>query len=159
MVKWYYRSVFDELEDMRKYMELLNRQIHGINPAVLLPAAGDSAVKMLPAQRISFPVEVSENDDEVMVTAIMITGMVKKDLALDLINPQALEITCARREERTDENEGYHLNGRMFWSVTRIVTLPEPVTGDGSSAIFRNGVLEVHLKKTRKESKQKIFID
>ncbi|MDD1683197.1 MAG: Hsp20/alpha crystallin family protein [Methanoregula sp.] len=159
MVKWYYRSVFDELEDMRKYMELLNRQMYGTNPAALLPAAGESAIKMLPAQRTTLPVEVSENDDEVVVTAAVIAGITKKDLTLDLINPLALEITCVRTEERTDENKGYYLRGRMSRSMTRIVSLPKPVTDDGSSAIFKNDVLEIHLKKTRKESRGKIFID
>lgn len=159
MIKWYYRSVFDELDDIRKYRELLNRQIYETNPAALLPAAGESAVKMLPAQPMSFSVKVSENEDEVMVTATLTAGMVKEDIALYLINPLALEITCERTEERSHENEGYFLHGYMSGSVTRIVTLPEPVSDDGSSAIVRNDVLEVHLKKTRKESKRKISID
>jgi HSP20 family protein len=47
----------------------------------------------------------------------------------------------------------------MSGSVTRIITLPEPVSDDGSSAKVRNDLLEVHLKKTRKESKRKISID
>jgi len=159
MDKWYYRSVFDELDDIRKYRELLNRQIYGTNPAVLLPAAGESAVKMLPVQPMTFSVEVSENDDEVMVTATLCAGIRKKDIALYLINPLALEITCERTEERTDENEGYFLHRCMSGSVTRIITLPEPVSDDGSSAKVRNDLLEVHLKKTRKESKRKISID
>jgi HSP20 family protein len=159
MVKWYYRSVFDELDDIRKYRELLNRQIYGTNPAALLPAAGESAVKMLPAQPMFLSMKVSENDDEVMVTATLIAGIMKKDIALYLINPLALEITCERTEERTDENEGYYLHGCMSGSVTRTVTLPEPVSDNGSSALVRNDVLEVHLKKTRKKSKRKIPVD
>ncbi len=159
MVKWYYRSVFDELEDMRKYMELLNRQIYGTSPAALLPATGGSARKMLPAQPTTFHVDVSENDDEVVITADMIAGITKKDIVLDLINPQALEITCERKDETTDENERYYLRKRSFRLMTRIVPLPKPVTDDGSSATFRNGALEVHLKKITKESRGKISID
>jgi HSP20 family protein len=159
MIKWYYRSVFDELDDIRKYRELLNRQIYETNPTALLPAAGVSAVKMLPAQPMTFSVEVSENDDEVMVTATLTAGIMKEDIALYLINPLALEITCERTEERTDEEKGYFLHGCMSGSVRRIITLPEPVSDDGSSAIVRNDVLEVHLKKTTKESKRKISID
>jgi HSP20 family protein len=159
MIKWYYRSVFDELEDMRNYLELLNRQIYGTNPAALLPATGGSARKMLPLQPTTLPVDVYENDNEVVITADMAAGITKKDIVLDLIDPQTLEITCERKDETTDQNEGYYLCERMSRSMTRIVPLPKPVTEDGSSATFRNGVLEVHLKKITKESRGKIPVD
>jgi HSP20 family protein len=159
MAKWYYRSVFDELEDMRKYMELLNRQMYGINPAALLPASGASAIKMLPAQRTTLHVDVSENDDEVIVTTDMIPGIAKNDITLDLINPHALEITCERMEERKGKNHGYYMRERNFGSISRVITLPKAVTEDGAFAMFMNGVLEVHLKKTTKESRGKISID
>jgi HSP20 family protein len=159
MVKWYYRSVFDELEDMRKYMELLNRQIYGTNPAALLPDTGGSARKMLPVPPTTLHVAVSENDDEVIITADMIAGITKKDIVLDLINPQALEITCERSDETTHENERYYQRKHTITSMTRIVPLPKPVTDEGSSATFRNGVLEVHLKKITKGSRGKISID
>ena len=82
MVKWYYRSVFDELEDMREYLESLNREIYGTTPAALLPAPGGFPRKMLPAQQTTLPVDVSENDDEVVITAGMSAGITKKDIAL-----------------------------------------------------------------------------
>ena len=159
MVKWYYRSVFDELEDMRKYLEVLNRQIYETNPAALLPAAGGSARKMLPAQQTTLHVQVSENDDEVVITAGMIAGITKKDIALDLIDSRTLEITCVRKDVVTDENGRYCLRERTFESMTQLVSLPKPVTDDGSSATFRDGVLEVHLKKITKESRGKIPVD
>lgn len=159
MVKWYYRSVFDELEDMRHYMEWLDRQIYGTNPAAMLPAAGESAIRMLPEQRKIFSVEVSEKEDEVVVTAAMIAGTMKKDITLDLISPRTLEITCERTEGGTDENGGYYLRERMSGSMRWVVRLQKPVTDDGSSAMFRNGVLEVHLKKIMRESGKNIFID
>ncbi|MGA9085489.1 MAG: Hsp20/alpha crystallin family protein [Methanoregula sp.] len=159
MVKWYYRSVFDELEDMRKYLEVLNRQIYGTTPAALLPAFGGSARKMLPLQPTTLRVDVFENDDEVVITADMSAGITKKDIFLELINPHALEITCEQKEVITDENERYCPRERMSRSMTRVVPLPKPVTDAGSSATFRDGVLEVRLKKIAKEPRGKIFID
>jgi len=159
MVKWYYRSVFDELEDMRKYLEVLNRQIYGTTPAALLPAYGGSARKMLPLQPATLRVDVFENEDEVVITAGMSAGITKKDIFLELINPHALEITCEQKEVMTDENGRYCLRERTSRSMTRLITLPKPVTDAGSSATFRNGVLEVHLKKITKESRGKISID
>jgi HSP20 family protein len=159
MVRWYYRSLFDELEDMRNYMESLTRQLYNTSPVALLPASGESPVKMLPASRAPLHVDVAENDTEVVVTADMIPGVSKKDISLDLINPQALEISCERKEEKKEEKEGYYMRERSFGSMTRVVPLPKPVTEDGSSSTFKNGVLEVHLKKTTKESRGKIAVD
>ena len=159
MVKWYYRSVFDELEDMRKYLEALDRQIYEIHPAALLPAAGGSARMMLPVPPTTFHAAISENDDEVIITFGMSAGIMKENISLDLIDPRTLEISCARTDESSDENEGYCLHEHTFASMTRAVTLPKPVTDDGSSATFRDGVLEVHLKKIIKESRGKIPVD
>ncbi len=159
MVRWYYRSIFDELEDMRKYMESLSRQMYDTGPAALLPATAEAGTKMLPAQRTDLHVDVTEKDDEVVVTADMIPGLAKKDISLDLVTPQALEISCERREERKEENEGYYLRERSFGSMTRIVPLPKPVTENASSATFKNGVLEIHLKKVAKDSGGKIAIE
>ncbi len=159
MVRWYYRSVFDEIDDMRKYMEALSREIYATSPVALLPAAGGLGNKMLPAQRPDFHVDVTEKDDEVVVTADMIPGVGKKDISLDLVTPQALEISCERKGEKKDEKEGYYLRERCFGSMTRIVPLPTPVTENASSAMFKNSVLEIHLKKITKEPRGKISID
>ncbi|MFA7695109.1 MAG: Hsp20/alpha crystallin family protein [Methanoregula sp.] len=159
MVRWYYRSVFDELEDMRNYLEVLNRQIYGTNSATLLPAAGEPTLTMLSAQPTMLPVEVSEKDDELVITVEMMAGTTKQEIALDLITPRALEITCEQTEERIGETVGCYLHERRSGSMTQAVSLPEPVTDAGSSATFKNGVLEVHLKKIRKEPGRKIPVD
>lgn len=125
----------------------------------LLPAAGDTGTKMLPAQRTALRVDVTERDNEVVVTADLIPGVSKEDISLDLINPQALEISCERREERKEEKEGYYMRERSFGSITRIVPLPKPVTDSGASASFKNGVLEIVLKKASREPKTKIAIE
>jgi HSP20 family protein len=160
MVRWYYRSVFDELEEMRKYMEALSQQMYDTSPVALLPGSAESGTRMLPATRAAnLRVDVTETDKEVVVTADMIPGVSKKDITLDLVNPQALEISCERRDEKKEENEGYYMRERTFGSMTRVVPLPKPVTEDGSSSTFKNGVLEVHLKKTTKEPRGKIAIE
>jgi HSP20 family protein len=128
MARWYYKSIFDELDDMRNYMDALFHQMYETNPTALLPSAGESATKMLPAQQSRLRVDVAEHGDEVVVTADLIPGVTKKDISLDLINPQALEISWERKEEKKGEKEGYYLRERRFGSMTRIVPLPVPVT-------------------------------
>jgi HSP20 family protein len=159
VVRWYYRSVFDELEEMRHYMESLYHEIYETNPTALLPAAPDMSSKLLTAHRADFHIDVTERDDEVIVTADLIHGLSKKDILLSLINPRALEISCERREEKNEEMEEYSLRERNFGSITRFISLPVAVTEEGSTASFRNGVLEVHLKKSRKEAKGTITIE
>ena len=47
---------------------------------------------------------------------------------------------------------------RMAGSMSRIVTLPADVTNDEAKASFRNGVLEVSLKKMKGVRKNRIEI-
>jgi HSP20 family protein len=159
MARWYYKSIFDELEEMRTYMDALFHEMYGTNPTALLPSAGEPATKLLAAQPSRLRVDVAEHDDEVIVTADLIPGVTKKDISLDLINPQALEISWERKEEKKEEKEGYYLRERRFGSMTRIVPLPVTVTEDKATATVKNGVLEVHLKKAAKEPKGKIAIE
>ncbi len=140
-------------------MDSLSRQLYDTSQPALLPATGETDSKMLPAPRTNFRVDVSEKGDEVVVMADMIPGVTKKDITLDLINPQALEISCERKEEKKEEKEGYYMRERTFGSMTRIVPLPKPVTEEGSSSTFKNGVLEVHLKKATKEPRGKIPVE
>jgi HSP20 family protein len=159
MARWYYKSIFDELDEMRNYMDALFQQMYRTNPTALLPSASESAPKLLPVQQSRLRVDVIEQSDEVVVTADLIPGVTKKDISLDLINPQALEISWERKDEKKEEQEGYYLRERRFGSMTRIVPLPVPVTQDKATATVKNGVLEVHLKKTTKEPKGKIAIE
>jgi HSP20 family protein len=159
VVRWYYRSVFDELEEMKHYMDSLFHEIYETNPTALLPAAHGTSTKLLPAQRADLRVVVTEQSDEIIVMVDLIPGVSKKDITLSLVNPKALEISCERKEEKKEERVEYYLHERSFGFMTRFVPLPKAVTEDGSTASFRNGILEVHLRKSTKEAKGKILIE
>jgi HSP20 family protein len=154
MVRWYYQSVFDELEEMRTYMESLSRQMYDTSPMVLLP--GPPGTRLLPAQRAGLRVDVADTGREVVVTADMISGISKKDITLTLISPRTLEISCECRGGNPEEKEGCFLRERRFGYMTRVITLPRPVSEEGSSATFKDGVLEVHLTLSEKDTKGKI---
>ena len=159
MARWYYRSIFDELEDMRKYLDALFREAGEGSPTALLPAGSGSAAKMLPVTLSRPGVDVVQHEDEVVVTADLAPGVFKKDITLDLVNPRALEISWERKEEEKEEEEGYYLRERRFGSMTRIVPLPVTVTQEKATATVKNGVLEIHLKKSAKEPTAKIPIE
>lgn len=159
MVRWYYPSIFDELEEMRKYMEALSRQMNETSPTALLTGPAEPTTKMLPAHRAGPRIDVTDTDREVVVIADLIPGVLKKDITITLITPQALEISCECKKENHEDKEGYFLREQRFGSMIRVVPLPCPVIEGGSGATFRNGLLEVHLKKAEKELKGKISID
>jgi len=114
---------------------------------------------MLPVTLPRPGVDVVQHDDEVVVTADLAPGVFKKDITLDLIDPRALEISWERKEEEKEEKEGYYLRERRFGSMTRIVPLPVTVTREKATATVKNGVLEIHLKKSAKEPTAKIAIE
>ena len=159
MVRWYYRSVFDELEEMKHYMDSLFHEIYETNPTALLPAAFGTSTKLLPAHQADLRVVVTEQGDEIIVMVDLIPGVSKKDITLSLVNPKALEISCERKEEKKEERVEYYLHERSFGSMTRFIPLPKAVTENGSTASFRNGVLEVHLRKSTQDAKGKIPIE
>ena len=48
---------------------------------------------------------------------------------------------------------------RVYGSMRRIIALPSEVTEEDSTASFKNGVLEVRLKKAKGAEKTKIRIE
>ena len=153
----YERSIFEEFDDLREYVNSMFRQALAPADMPMLPS-GEGA-KLPTPFRHELKVDVVEHDDEVIVTADMIPGVDKKDISLELINSHALKVSCERREEKNEEKEGYYLHERRFGSLQRIVPLPSQVTYDGAKSTFKNGVLEVHLKKTKEAKKSKIAIE
>lgn len=159
MSGWYYQHILEELEDLRDYLNSLFHWIHETNQKTPLPDPGSQPVKMASSVQGNLRVDVIDHDDEVIVRADMIIGDQKKDIKIDLIDSQALKIFCDRKGEKKDESENYSMCERSFGSMTRIVPLPKPVTEEGSHAIFKDGVLEVHLKKSKPGADSTIAIE
>jgi HSP20 family protein len=153
----YRRSIFDELDDMRAYMDELFQQT-ALENRLPLPGPAQADV-MLPAVRGEFRVDVLDHADEVTITADIIPGVEKKDIRLDLVNPRALEISFERKKEREEKKEGYYVRERSFGSMRRIVPLPSEVTEKDARATFKNGVLEIHMKKAVSEPVKGITIE
>lgn len=148
MVQWYYRSLFDDLEEIRNYMESLNHHLYGTNPIAMLPGHVISSMAMLPAEQDYLPVEITDEDDEIVVRAELPPEISKKDITLTLVNPHSLAISCGVTDELQNDEEGYFVRERRFRCISRIIAIPGPVTWNGSRASIKDGLLEVHLKKS-----------
>jgi len=148
-------SIWHEMDEMRAELDSMFLQASA--GGRLLPAGGMSD-RMLPALRGEFRVDVREDDDEVIVVADL-PGADKEAVALQLLNPRALEITCERTKEKEEKSGGFYLRERMSGTMSRIIALPSDVREDGAKASFKNGVLEVTLKKTKLLKKSRIEIE
>ncbi|AGB02125.1 Hsp20/alpha crystallin family protein [Methanoregula formicica] len=148
-------SIWHEMDEMREEIDSLFRQMS--ERGRLLPAGGMSD-RMLPAIRGEFRVDVREHDNDVIVVADL-PGVDKEAVSLQLVNPRAIEISCERSDEREEKGKGFYMRERMSGSMRRIVALPTDVTDKDARASFRNGVLEVTLKKTKDAKKSRIAIE
>jgi HSP20 family protein len=158
MMAWRYYpidSIWHEMEAMQAELDNLFRQASV--GGRLLPAGG-VINRMLPAIRGEFRVDVRDHEDEIIVVADL-PGVEKEAVALQLLNPRALEISCEHTSENEEKAERYSLRERMSGTMTRVVALPADMTDNDARASFRNGVLEVNLKKTKQATKTRIAIE
>jgi len=150
-----FESMWHEMEEMRLDLDALFQTASSGHR--LLPAGGVGD-RMLPAIRGEFRVDVWEHDDEVIVAADL-PGADKETVSLQLLNPRALEISCDRSNEKEEKGKDYYVREHVSGSMRRIVALPTDVKDEGSRASFKNGVLEVRLKKTTIPSRSRIEIE
>jgi HSP20 family molecular chaperone IbpA len=93
--------------------------------------------------------EVADHEDEVTVTLDVIPGTGNAKISGDLINENTLLITSTREEEKTGENKGNCLRERQSFSLHHVIPLPAAVMIHGARLSVRNGVFDIHLKKTQ----------
>ncbi len=104
-----------------------------------------------PGLSTDFRVDILDHEEEVIVVAEL-PGAEEDAIGIILINPQTLRIT-ARRAGPVQEGPGaYSIHERGNGILSRLIRLPASVTGEGAGTRFKNGVLEVRLKKMRTRS-------
>jgi HSP20 family protein len=91
-------------------------------------------------------VDVLEHDTDVVVVADL-PGVERGDITVRLLDPRTLRIAARREEASEKEQTGYHMRERRIGSLSRTVSLPTDVKDEGAGATFKNGTLEVRLKK------------
>lgn len=140
-----------ELDEMMAAMESRFQSMMDTSrflPGGLLSAAGSSAGKLMPVLRGELRIDVREMGDEVIIVADL-PGVEKGDITLRLVNPNTLEISCERKVDHQETSEEGHFiqQERVFGSMDRLQVLPSEVSAEGATSSFKNGVLEVHLRK------------
>jgi HSP20 family protein len=154
----HFNPFWKEFDEMIAEMEAhLGDMIKGLDAQGYLPSPGFEQ-RMVPALKGEFSVDVLEHEEEVIVVADL-PGVDKTDIAVYLIDPKTLEISSVRGRAAEGEREGYYLKERFSGSMRRRVELPTEVTEEGTTATFKNGILELRLKKMMVRPEKKIEIE
>jgi HSP20 family protein len=150
-----FEMMWRDMEDMRAELESMFQSVSSENR--LLPAGG-MGDRILPAIRGEFRVDVREHDEDVIVVADL-PGVDKESVALQLISPRLLEIACTCKQDTEEKSKNYYIRERTSGSMGRMITPPADMTEDDAKASFKNGILEVRLKKRTMPQKSCIAIE
>jgi HSP20 family protein len=92
--------------------------------------------------------DVNETDDEIIVQAEL-PGVDTKDIEVT-IQDSMLVVRGEKRSEKEEKTAGRHYQERFFGSFERSLSIPAEVEQDKIQAVMKDGVLEVHLPRTKK---------
>ena len=140
LIRW------DPFREMASLQNDMSRLMNGILGA----ANGTDTRTWIP------PVDVWETDDEV-VYAFDLPGMSEDDLSIEL---EEGTLTVSGTRERKDEvsKDGLYRYERRFGSFSRTIGLPQGVADESVKADYKNGVLEVHVRKPEQPKPRRIQI-
>ncbi len=107
-------------------------------------------------QRWAPPVDIWETEDE-LVYAFDLPGIPEDKISIEF-EDGTLNVSAER--ERTSEvsQERFYRFERRYGSFTRSIGLPQGVAEDDIRADYKNGVLELHVKKPKAPEPRKIQI-
>ena len=78
------------------------------------------------------------------------------------VDGETLVLSGEKRQESSDEEEGFHRMERSYGQFRRVLTLPEDADAEGIKADFKNGVLEIkvpRVKRSEQSSAKKVRIE
>jgi HSP20 family protein len=101
-------------------------------------------------------IDMVDRKEEIVVRADL-PGLEQKDVEVTVENG-TLTVRGERKEEKETKEEDYYACERWTGAFFRSVTLPPGVDAEKVRASFRNGVLEIHLPKTKEARAKTIEI-
>ena len=125
--------VFEDVENrMRKMMdEMVSETDANASPIGWMPA-----------------MEITETPAELVISAEL-PGLERKDVDLS-VEEGLLTISGEKAEEKTEgaDEKKFHLWERTYGSFQRSFSLPRDVDASKINAVFKNGVLKIHMPKS-----------
>jgi HSP20 family protein len=142
LVRW---EPFRELASMQNDMSRLMNAFFGSGEG-----NGQSARSWIPA------VDVWETEDEV-VYAFDLPGIPENKISVEY-EDGALTVSGERERTQETAEDRYYRFERRYGTFTRTIALPQGVTEDAVNADYRNGVLEVRVRKPEQPKPRRIQI-
>jgi HSP20 family protein len=136
---------WEPLRELATIQNEMGRLMNG-----LLEGNGRSTQSWVPA------VDVWETEDE-LVYAFDLPGIPEDKIEIEF-EDGGLTVSAERAREEKVENDRFYRFERRFGSFSRTIGLPQGVTEDAISADYKNGVLEVHVRKPEQTKPRRIQV-
>lgn len=131
----------------------LHREMNRLFDDVLRGGGGGGLLATMPETQMSgmlMPrINVSETENEMLISAEM-PGVSEKDIDVNLDNDM-LTIRAEKKFERKEDKEDFHFVERSFGTFQRSLRLPYMIKADQVKANFENGVLTIHMRKSKEQ--------
>jgi HSP20 family protein len=98
-------------------------------------------------------VEVSERNGTLSIRADL-PGLSKNDIDVD-ITDDAVVIRGERQQVKEENEEGYYRSERSYGSFYREIPLPSGVNPEEANATFRDGVLEITMPASERQTRSR----
>jgi HSP20 family protein len=131
IVRW---DPFGEFSSLRRAMDRLFDDF-----------APSRAWRTTEANELTFPVDVSETENEIVVKAVL-PGVKPEDVDIS-VSEGVLTIKGETRSEQKTEKENYYRQEIRYGAFSRSIPMPTRVNHEQAGADFADGVLTVRLPK------------
>lgn len=98
--------------------------------------------------------DITEKEKEYVVSAEL-PGLTEDDVHISL-KDNVLTIKGEKKQEKTEEEEGRYYSERTYGNFQRMIRLDSDVDSEKVEANYENGVLNIHLPKTRETMHKQI---
>lgn len=102
-------------------------------------------------------VDVYETAEEVVATCD-IPGLEKKEDVSIEVDRDRLTISGTLKRPQDVKEESMHRQERFIGRFQRTIGLPAPVSSEGVSATYKNGVLDIRMPKSQGDTKKRIDV-
>ena len=130
-------EIMEELEGIRRRMRKLFRE----------------GLRMPRIEVESFPVDVYEEDGEVVIRADL-PGFKKDEISVR-VQEDSVDIRAMHKEEIREERKGFYRAERKVGKFRRLISLPVTVDPETAKGKLEDGVLEIRVKKVKEKIKGK----
>ena len=139
LIRW------EPLRELASFQTEMSRLMNG-----LLEGNGRTTQSWVPA------LDVWETEDE-LVYSFDLPGVDEDKVDVEFADGA---LTVSAERERTDEvsNDGFYRFERRFGTFSRTIGLPQGITEDAISADYRDGVLEIRVRKPEQPKPRRIQV-